>query len=152
MVPAAGKERRLAIVNTNLSTDERFMKLALEEARMALAEGEVPVGAVLVAEGEVIARAHNLPISLHDPTAHAEILALREAALRKQNYRLPNSMLYVTVEPCPMCAGAHDSGSCWPVNLRDCRSQGRRVRFRLCRVTRTRETFRCYCRFRRAGR
>ena len=73
---------------------------------MALAEGEVPVGAVLVAEGEVIARAHNLPISLHDPTAHAEILALREAALRKQNYRLPNSMLYVTVEPCPMCAGS----------------------------------------------
>ncbi len=106
MVPTAGKERRLAIVSTNLSTDERFMKLALEEARMALAEGEVPVGAVLVAEGEVIARAHNLPILLSDPTAHAEILALREAALRKQNYRLPNSMLYVTVEPCPMCAGA----------------------------------------------
>jgi len=106
LVHAAGKERRLAIKNNNLSTDERFMKLALEEARMALAEGEVPVGAVLVAEGEVIARAHNLPISLHDPTAHAEILALREAALRKQNYRLPNSMLYVTVEPCPMCAGA----------------------------------------------
>jgi len=82
------------------------MKLALEEARRALADGEVPVGAVLVAEGEVIASAHNLPISLSDPTAHAEILALREAALRKQNYRLPNSMLYVTVEPCPMCAGA----------------------------------------------
>ncbi len=80
--------------------------MALDEAGRALREGEVPVGAVLVADGDVVARAHNNPISLHDPTAHAEILALREAALRKRNYRLPKSTLYVTVEPCLMCAGA----------------------------------------------
>jgi len=91
---------------TNLPSDERFMRIALEEAHLALVEGEVPVGAVLVSEGEVIARAHNMPILLQDPTAHAEILVLREAALRKRNYRLPNSLLYVTVEPCLMCAGA----------------------------------------------
>ena len=97
---------RVVIETTRHSSDEAFMKMALEEARRALGEGEVPVGAVLVAEGEVIARAHNMPISLHDPTAHAEILALREAALRKRNYRLPKSALYVTVEPCLMCAGA----------------------------------------------
>jgi tRNA(adenine34) deaminase len=82
------------------------MNIALDEAFRGLQEGEVPVGAVLVADGEVVARAHNMPISLHDPTAHAEILALREAALRKRNYRLPNAALYVTVEPCVMCAGA----------------------------------------------
>ncbi len=92
--------------NNHRLPDENFMKMALEEARRALGEGEVPVGAVLVAEDEVIARAHNMPISLHDPTAHAEILVLREAALRKHNYRLPNAVLYVTVEPCIMCAGA----------------------------------------------
>ena len=91
---------------SNPHADERFMRIALEEARLALGEGEVPVGAVLVFEGEVIARAHNMPVALQDPTAHAEILALREAALRKRNYRLPNSLLYVTVEPCLMCAGA----------------------------------------------
>ena len=71
--------------------------MALDEAFRGLREGEVPVGAVLVAEGEVVARAHNMPISLHDPTAHAEILALREAARRRRNYRLPKSDLYVTV-------------------------------------------------------
>lgn len=97
---------RVTIGTNNLPSDEGFMKIALEEALRALGEGEVPVGAVLAAGGEVIARAHNMPISLHDPTAHAEILALREAALRKRNYRLPNSVLYVTVEPCLMCAGA----------------------------------------------
>jgi len=82
------------------------MRIALEQAHQALREGEVPIGAVLVAEGEVIARAYNMPISLNDPTAHAEILVLREAALRKNNYRLPNTVLYVTVEPCVMCIGA----------------------------------------------
>jgi tRNA(adenine34) deaminase len=97
---------RVVIKTTGLSSDETFMKMALDEAFRGLREGEVPVGAVLVAEGEVVARAHNMPISLHDPTAHAEILALREAALRKRNYRLPKSALYVTVEPCLMCAGA----------------------------------------------
>ena len=86
--------------------DEECMRIALDEARQALKEGEVPVGAVLVFEKEVLARAHNMPISLNDPTAHAEIMVLREAALKKGNYRLPNTSLYVTVEPCLMCAGA----------------------------------------------
>ena len=82
------------------------MRIALEQAYQALREGEVPIGAVLISEGEVIAQAHNMPISLNDPTAHAEILVLREAALRKNNYRLPNTVLYVTLEPCVMCIGA----------------------------------------------
>jgi len=85
---------------------EDYMRMALDEAKQALKEGEIPIGAVLVCEGEVLARAHNMPISLNDPTAHAEIMVLREAALRKKNYRLPNTSLYVTVEPCLMCAGA----------------------------------------------
>ena len=78
----------------------------MEEAHQALSEDEVPIGAVLVSEGAVLARAHNKPISLNDPTAHAEILVLREASQRKSNYRLPNTILYVTVEPCLMCVGA----------------------------------------------
>ena len=82
------------------------MRIALEEARRAGEEGEVPIGAVLVSEGEVIGRGRNRPISLSDPTAHAEILALREGAARMGNYRLPGSTLYVTIEPCTMCAGA----------------------------------------------
>ena len=82
------------------------MRIALEEAHQALSEDEVPIGAVLIAEGAVLARAHNMPLSLNDPTAHAEILVLREASLRKNNYRLPNTILYVTVEPCLMCVGA----------------------------------------------
>ena len=82
------------------------MRIALEEAMRAGKEGEVPIGAVLVSEGEVIGRGRNRPISLSDPTAHAEILALREGAARVGNYRIPNSTLYVTIEPCVMCAGA----------------------------------------------
>ena len=82
------------------------MRIALEEARKAGKEGEVPVGAILVSQGEVIGRGRNRPISLSDPTAHAEILALREGAARVGNYRIPNSTLYVTIEPCAMCAGA----------------------------------------------
>lgn len=82
------------------------MRIALEEARKALEEGEVPVGAVLVKEGEVVARAHNRSISLCDPTAHAEVLVLREGALRLGNWRLLETDLFVTVEPCVMCAGA----------------------------------------------
>jgi tRNA(adenine34) deaminase len=105
-MPGTDAARRVTIGTNKLPSDETFMKLALDEAIRAVGEGEVPVGAVLVDEGEVMARAHNMPISLHDPTAHAEILVLREAALRKLNYRLPNSVLYVTVEPCLMCAGA----------------------------------------------
>lgn len=87
-------------------TDDRFMRLALEEARLAAAAGEVPVGAVVVLEGEVLGRAHNASIALADPTAHAEILALREAAAKIGNYRLPGTALYVTLEPCAMCAAA----------------------------------------------
>jgi tRNA(adenine34) deaminase len=82
------------------------MRRALVLARRAEAEGEVPVGAVLVRDGEVIGEGWNRPIASADPTAHAEILALREAALRVGNYRLPGSTLYVTLEPCVMCAGA----------------------------------------------
>lgn len=88
-------------------SDHFFMGLALEEAQKAYACSEVPVGAVLVgSEGRILARAHNAPIGLSDPTAHAEILALRRAALSVGNYRLPGSVLYVTLEPCAMCVGA----------------------------------------------
>jgi tRNA(adenine34) deaminase len=86
--------------------DEHYMRIALEEAREAYRADEVPIGAVLVSEGEILAQAHNMPIALNDPTAHAEILVLREASFRKSNYRLPNTVLYVTVEPCLMCLGA----------------------------------------------
>jgi tRNA(adenine34) deaminase len=86
--------------------DERFMGLALEEARRAAAEGEVPVGAVVVLDGEVVGSGHNAPIALVDPTAHAEVLALREAAGKRASYRLPGATLYTTVEPCAMCCGA----------------------------------------------
>jgi tRNA(adenine34) deaminase len=82
------------------------MDEALEQARIALGKNEVPVGAVLRIGSEIIGRGHNGPIASCDPTAHAEIQALREACQRKQNYRLPGSILYVTLEPCLMCAGA----------------------------------------------
>jgi tRNA(adenine34) deaminase len=86
--------------------DDRFMLLALDEARLAAAAGEVPVGAVIVRDGRLLARAHNAPIGRHDPTAHAEVLALRAAAREAGNYRLPGATLYVTIEPCVMCCGA----------------------------------------------
>jgi tRNA(adenine34) deaminase len=86
--------------------DERYMRQALEMAMDGERAGEVPVGAVLVAPGGVVARAWNSPVSLSDPTAHAEILAMRDAAAKIGNYRLPGSTLYVTLEPCAMCAGA----------------------------------------------
>lgn len=86
--------------------DCQFMQQALEQAQLAALAGEVPVGAVLVREGQVISRAFNKPITNHDPSAHAEMLALRQAALAEQNYRLPGTTLYVTLEPCTMCAGA----------------------------------------------
>jgi len=90
-----------------LSLDEQFMGEALYQARLSLEAGEVPVGAVLVIEdGRMVAHAHNFPISLKDPTAHAEILALRQAAEILGNYRLPGTTLYVTMEPCLMCTGA----------------------------------------------
>lgn len=84
----------------------RWMRLALEEARQAMREDEVPVGAVIVREGRVIASAHNQRETLHDPTAHAEMLAITQAAAELNDWRLENCELYVTLEPCPMCAGA----------------------------------------------
>ena len=86
--------------------DARWMRLALEQARAAAGAGEVPVGAVVVRQGEVIATGRNAPIARRDPTAHAEIAALRAAAERLGNYRLDGCTLYVTLEPCAMCAGA----------------------------------------------
>jgi tRNA(adenine34) deaminase len=86
--------------------DRQFMQQALEQAGLAALAGEVPVGAVMVCNGEVIARAFNQPITKHDPSAHAEMLVLRQAALSEENYRLPSTTLYVTLEPCTMCAGA----------------------------------------------
>jgi tRNA(adenine34) deaminase len=86
--------------------DRQFMQQALEQAEFAALAGEVPVGAVIVRNGEVISKAFNQPISNHDPSAHAEMLALRQAALSAENYRLPGTTLYVTLEPCTMCAGA----------------------------------------------
>jgi tRNA(adenine34) deaminase len=85
---------------------ERFMQAALAEARVGLEAGEVPVGAVVVVDDVIVGQAHNAPIALVDPTAHAEVLALREAARKVGNYRLPGATLYVTLEPCAMCCGA----------------------------------------------
>jgi tRNA(adenine34) deaminase len=87
-------------------TDDELMGLALEEARLAGEEGEVPVGAVVVVEGVVVARAHNRRQADHDPTAHAELLALRAACADAGSWRLPGAQVVVTLEPCPMCAGA----------------------------------------------
>jgi tRNA(adenine34) deaminase len=87
-------------------SDEAFMREALELARRAAGAGEVPVGAVVVSAGQVIGRGFNQPISGHDPTAHAEIVALRDAAQHMGNYRLGDCELYVTLEPCVMCSGA----------------------------------------------
>jgi len=89
-----------------MGIDEKWMELALEEAALAREAGEVPVGTVIVRGEELLARAHNRPISLHDPSAHAEILAIRRAAAATGNYRLAGTTLYVTLEPCIMCAGA----------------------------------------------
>ena len=86
--------------------DRQFMKQALEQAQLAAVAGEVPVGAVIVRNGVVLSKAFNKPITNHDPSAHAEMLALRQAALSEENYRLPGTTLYVTLEPCTMCAGA----------------------------------------------
>ena len=89
-----------------IELDRQFMQQALEQAQLAALAGEVPVGAVLVRDGLVISRAFNKPMSDHDPSAHAEMLALRQAAMADENYRLPGATLYVTLEPCTMCAGA----------------------------------------------
>ena len=89
-----------------MADDQTYMHAALEQARIAQAAGEVPVGAIVVKDGEIIGAGFNAPISGHDPTAHAEIRALRDAAMRRGNYRLPGCELYVTLEPCAMCVGA----------------------------------------------
>jgi tRNA(adenine34) deaminase len=91
---------------TQEARDEAYMRRALELARHAEAAGEVPVGALVVLNDEIIGEGWNQPIVAHDPTAHAEIVALRAAAARMRNYRLPDAELYVTLEPCAMCAGA----------------------------------------------
>ncbi len=88
------------------SDDVRWMQYALQLAAKGEAMGEVPVGAVIVREGDILGEGWNQPISSHDPTAHAEVVALRQAALCEQNYRLIDSTLYVTLEPCTMCVGA----------------------------------------------
>lgn len=95
-----------AVAAQRLELDRRFMQCALDQAVLAQSTGEVPVGAVVVLNGEVIASGCNQPIGRNDPTAHAEIVALRAAALRIGNYRLAGCELYVTLEPCAMCAGA----------------------------------------------
>ncbi len=86
--------------------DFRFMRAALDQAELAGALGEVPVGAVVVVDGEIVGAGHNQPIGARDPSAHAEIMALRDAGRRLGNYRLPGATLYVTLEPCAMCSGA----------------------------------------------
>jgi tRNA(adenine34) deaminase len=89
-----------------MSNDEQFMRAALEQASLAASHGEVPVGAVLVQDGEMIARAHNRNVMDTDPSGHAEMVVMREAAQRLKNHRLGGCELFVTMEPCAMCAGA----------------------------------------------
>jgi len=91
---------------TSAAEDERFMRRALELAHTAERDGEVPVGAVIVLDGVVVGEGWNQPIGAHDPTAHAEIVAIRAAARQLRNYRLTGTTLYVTIEPCQMCVGA----------------------------------------------
>ena len=93
-------------LRTRRDADEGFMRMALAEAELAWAADEIPVGAVVVIDGEVKGRGHNSPVSSSDPSAHAEMLALREAARAIGNYRLVGAALYSTIEPCAMCAGA----------------------------------------------
>ena len=113
--PSPG-EARASHVTSTMSIDnptpgwqaheEGHMRAALDLAAQAAAAGEVPVGAVVVKDGQIVGRGYNQPISAHDPTAHAEVAALRDAARRLGNYRLAGCELYVTLEPCVMCAGA----------------------------------------------
>src|SRR6202167_6207350 len=115
------------------SGDDAFMLQALELARDAVRAGEVPVGAVVVLDGAVIGRGRNSPIALSDPTAHAEMLALRDAASAVRNYRLEGATLYTTLEPCVMCAGALVAARAARLvfGARDLRFGGVRSKFRL---------------------
>jgi tRNA(adenine34) deaminase len=89
-----------------MNQDEKWMQIAIIEATLAKSENEVPVGAVIIKNGQLISQAHNQPISTNDPTAHAEIQAIRKAGQKQKNYRLVGTTLYVTLEPCVMCLGA----------------------------------------------
>lgn len=94
------------LLRSSDANDEFFMGIALNEARLARDAGEVPIGAIIIIDNQIIGSGHNRPIGSSDPTAHAEIVALREAARRVANYRLTEATLYATIEPCAMCAGA----------------------------------------------
>lgn len=115
------------------SLDEEFMRVALDLAAEAEAAGEVPVGAVIVLDGRIVGQGYNSPVSTHDPTSHAEVLAIRQAAKALGNYRLAGSTLYVTLEPCPMCAGAMVQARVGRLvfGARDLRFGGVRSKFRL---------------------
>jgi tRNA(adenine34) deaminase len=112
---------------------ERYMQEALHQARRAQAQGEVPIGAVVVIEGQIYGRGSNAPVRINDPTAHAEILALRQAAKKLGNYRLENATLYATLEPCAMCAGALVAARVRTLvfGARDLRFGGVRSKFRI---------------------
>ncbi len=116
-----------------MPADDFFLQQALELAREAEADGEVPVGAVMVLKGEIIGRGRNSPISLNDPTAHAEVLAMREACKTLGNYRLEGATIYATLEPCVMCAGALVNARVERLvfGARDLRFGGVRSKFRL---------------------
>jgi tRNA(adenine34) deaminase len=113
--------------------DEMWMDRALAEARLAESSGEVPIGAVLVIDGHLLAAAHNQPIATNDPTAHAELLAIRQTAAAFGNYRLTGATLYVTLEPCAMCAGALVNARIGRLvfGARDLRFGGVRSKFRI---------------------
>ena len=113
--------------------DDSYMREALVLARQAQAAGEVPVGAVVVVNGAVVGRGRNAPVASSDPTAHAEMLALREAAAAMGNYRLEQAVVYVTLEPCPMCAGALVASRVKTLvfGARDLRFGGVRSKFRI---------------------
>jgi len=113
--------------------DDSYMREALALAREAQAAGEVPVGAVVVVDGAVVGRGRNAPVASNDPTAHAEMLALRQAAAAIGNYRLEQAVVYVTLEPCPMCAGALVAARAKTLvfGARDLRFGGVRSKFRL---------------------
>ena len=116
-----------------MSPDDLFMQEALDLARQAEANGEVPVGAVIVVDGKICSRGLNSPIGMNDPTAHAEILALRQGACALKNYRLETATIYVTLEPCVMCAGALLAARVRRLvfGARDLRFGGVRSKFRL---------------------
>jgi len=130
---ASTGERRISMDERRRIKDEEYMGMALDLAREAAAAGESPVGAVVVADDRVIGRGRNSPIALNDPTAHAEILAVREASGAIGNYRLPGAVMYVTLEPCAMCAGAMVTARIARLvfGARDLRFGGVRSKFRI---------------------